>query len=95
MDELEMKATEFLLVNVARTLGWISTDRLEYYVKAHQDSLSRWGTMGPMIDPTQYRKQLQSGELEDAKHQLEIAEALLTARKAIDIREEYIKGLQS
>lgn len=81
---------EILLANVARMLGLIDTQDLGQHVKSCRQSLSRAGSLGAMIDPTGYRNALQSGQIESAKYQLKIAEALLEARKAIDVLEEFV-----
>ena len=82
-----------ILGNVARMLVLLDTEELEQYLELNERSLSRVSTIGAMIDPTAYRRSLQSGEKEDADMQLQIAKHLLEARKSIDKREQFINTL--
>lgn len=44
----------------------------------------------PMLDPTAWRNARDDGTLEDARNQLAIVEHLLTAFRAIDVREAFV-----
>lgn len=79
----------FWLQNVARQLTLLATAELEQHVRECRESLSHAEDVGCLLDPTAYMKACDSGALEDARHQLAIAEHLLAARKAIDAREQF------
>lgn len=83
-----------LLVSVSRLLTLIDTYDLQAHVEDCKRSLSRASSIGPLLDPTGYRNAMQTGQMEDAKHQLAIAESLLAARQAIDAREDYCQRLR-
>ena len=80
-----------MLGSISMLLTTLDTKQLEAHVRSCKQSLSRAGSLGAILDPTGYRNALQFGQLEDA---LEIVEALLVARKAIDIREAALPGIE-
>jgi len=84
-----------MLQGVGKTLAMIDTSELEAHITEHRLHLEHWTGIGPLLDPTQYREAIKSGKHQDAVLQLEICEALLVARKAIDVREGYIRSLSS
>ncbi len=88
-----MSHITIMLQGVVKTLALIETDELEAHVTECRRHLDHWTGIGPLIDPTQYRKAIQSGEQQDAVLQMEIAEALLKARQMIDRREAYVRSL--
>ncbi len=94
VEQSKIDEISAILASCARVLTFIETDELERYTEAHQDSLSMWGTMGPMLEPTAYRDSLISGKAEDAKYLLAIAEALLLVRQAIDAREAFCQTIR-
>lgn len=89
--KMERDEIECLLISVARTLALLDTNDLKRHVDECDKALNRLHSFGAILDPTAYRNSLQSGELEDAKHQLEITKGLLTAKEAIDKRENAIR----
>jgi len=80
------------LRSVGTMLIMIDTDELEKHVIYHRRHIEHWTGIGPLLDPTQYRDAIKSGKQQDAILQLEIVEALLKARQAIDKRETYARA---
>lgn len=80
----------FFLQNIARQLALIPTAVLEQHVRESGASLRRADSLGAMLNPTAYRNALYSGEIQDARNQLEIVRHLLAARRAIDVREAFV-----
>lgn len=76
-----------LLRTTTATLAMIPTDRLEKYVREHDESLLRAKDIGPLIDPSAYLRSQADGSLNDALNQLTIVKHLLAARRAVDLRE--------
>lgn len=83
-----------LLGGIGYQLALIPTEELEAHVRECRNSINRADNLGPILDPTGWMRSRHSGEFQDAKNQLAIAEALLVARKAIDQREGYIASLK-
>lgn len=89
-EQREMPFLTQYLAMIARTLAMVPTQQLSDYVdKCHID-LSYADAVGPILEPTGYRDALQSGQLDDARNQLEIVDALLTVRMMIDKREAFV-----
>ncbi len=88
--EQTMEEITAMLASISMLLATIDLDELGRHVTECKRSLSQWDSVGPIIDPTAYRDSLHSGRRNDAKNQLAIAQALLTARKAIVKRESEL-----
>lgn len=95
MHQVEIDEIATVLLSATRILALISTERAESFMRYQQHSMSHWKTFGAMLDPTAYRESLQSGHLDDLKHQFAIAEALLLLRKAIDAREAFCQTIRN
>ncbi len=71
-------------------LAKIPTSDLEVYVREIAEGNNRHESFAPILAPEEYFRAQRTGAFQDAKNQDAIVKALLDARKAIDIREEYI-----
>lgn len=83
-----------LLRQAIQSLTFISTEDLEAHVRESRNSLNYTNSMGHILDPTGYRDALQSGQLEDARYQLEMVEHLLKVRQIVDEREAFVKKIK-
>lgn len=90
---MEKEFIAMMLRQAVQALTFISTEDLEAHVRESRDSLRRADSMGHILDPTGYRNALQSGELENARYQLQMAEYLLKVRQIIDEREAFVKKM--
>lgn len=79
-----------LLQNVARQLALLPTAEIQKHADESAGNLSLAESIGCMFDPTSYLAAQRNGEMDDARHQLEIVRHLLAARKAIDKREAHV-----
>lgn len=90
-DNLELDDTlTMVLRSVIQTLSYIMTEDLENHCNKAERQIMRADSMGAILDPTGYRDALQSGQIEDARYQLRMAQHLLAARKVLDERERFV-----
>lgn len=83
-----------VLQSIARMIAMLPADELRAHVEKCRNSINRAHSIGHIVDPTAYRNAMWDGTIDDAGHQLEIAEAILKARVAIDKREAFVAEIQ-
>ncbi len=77
MTNMDTIGIQMLMTSALRTLAMVDTADLEQHVNQVEQSLSRWDSIGAILDPTTYRNDLQSGQHVDNRHQLKISKLLL------------------
>ncbi len=84
MDKIDQEVIKGVLLSVVSTLHMIELEDIEEYVKDIQNNNAMYDTLGPILDPTEYRSTLHSGRRSNVKTELEIAQKLLEIRRLID-----------
>lgn len=83
----EIPIAQAQLKGLVPLLAMIPIRGLREHVNTCRRQIDRADSIGCLIDPTAYQNALYDGTLEDARIQLEIAEAILEARQLIQKRE--------
>jgi hypothetical protein len=81
---MDKELIQSILNTSARVLHAVEIADLEQYIEAVSLNNSTYDALGPMLDPTDYRKNLQSGRLDNLRVELQIARKLLEVRKLLD-----------
>ena len=83
----EQSPLQFFIVNVVRQIGLLDLAELEELQKSSSASVSRWDSIGHIMDPTAYRDYLQSGMKDSADIQAEILDHVIEIRRLINKHE--------
>jgi hypothetical protein len=88
--EFSTEDVQEMLLNIARMLALIPTARLEQHTKYVADSLSKFDSIGILLNPMLH----QTGADNVARAEKKMVDALLVARRAIDERESNVAVVQ-
>jgi len=81
---VDKELIQSILNTSARVLHAIEIADLEAYIEGVSLNNSTYDALGPMLDPTDYRKNLHSGRIDNLKVELQIARKMLEVRKLLD-----------
>lgn len=90
MPESMVYFTQVAIKSAIATLGLVDVPTLEKLIEDSRRSLEQAHSIGSIIHPAQYFKAREDGSLEDAEHQLKIAEAVLALIKVAQRRDEVM-----
>ncbi len=82
MEDKEL--IQSLLNTSARVLHAVEVADLEDYIKEVSRNNSMYETVGPILDPTNFNKNLHGGRLDNLRTELEIARTQLENRRLLD-----------
>lgn len=81
---LDREIMQGMLRQIVGLLHMIPTADIEEYIKGVSANNSMYDAVGPILDPTDYRKTLHSGKRDNLRVELQITEKLLEIRKLIN-----------
>lgn len=73
-----------MLRQIVGLMHMIPTSAIEEYIAEVSANNNMYDAIGPMLDPTEYRKTLHSGKRDNLRVELEIVHKLLDIRKLIN-----------
>lgn len=91
---MDTEAVQDFLVNLLRQLALIPLEELER-IKPQTTDLTMFHTIMPMLDPSEYRRVLSSGELEHGQLQMDCLNLFIELRKNITAMDDLARKAQS
>jgi hypothetical protein len=73
-----------MLRQVVGLMHMIPIEDIEEYIKGVSANNNMYDAIGPILDPTDYRKNLHSGKRDNMRVELKIVEKMLEIRKLIN-----------
>jgi hypothetical protein len=73
-----------MLRQVVGLMHMISIEDMEAYIEGISENNNMYDAVGPMLDPTEYRKTLHSGKRDNMRVELQIVKKMLDIRKLIN-----------
>lgn len=93
--EFDKDMLTFMLGNISRQLAMIDLAQLQDHVREANEQVYRMEAFAPVLAPGEYFGAMNSGKLDDAKYQAQIAGHLLKALEVIHQREAFVAALQA
>ena len=81
---MEQEFIEMMLRQAIQSLIYVELADLEEYVSSIGKNNNMYDTIGPILDPTEYRDTLHSGERDRVRTQLQITQKLLEVRQMLE-----------
>lgn len=85
---MEQEFIEMMLRQAIQSLLYAEIADLEEYVSSISKNNSMYDTIGPILDPTEYRDTLHSGKRDRVRTQLQITQKLLEVRQMLETLKE-------